>query len=307
MDKTDMSLILLLIQNSRLSYAELADKLNLSINAVHKRIQQLIETDVIHKFTAKVSIPTSQAILVYIFGTSQLASFHDLPEKLRSNGSIYWLAIGSGKFIYTGAFIRNLSELEPLISFIKKQAELTEPTVGISQPIPMPGGLKPTDLALCDLDYRVISSLRDNSRKAIADVATELGVSAKTVRRRLNRMIKNNLIELTMEWYPDKSDDITTLMDLKLKPGSNLAAVGFQIQKNYGSNALFFWCYANIPDALTFVIWTNNMGELHRLREKIEREPDVISAVPYVLTTGYIFETWRDKLAQTMLSNSSTQ
>jgi DNA-binding Lrp family transcriptional regulator len=236
-----------------------------------------------------------------------MASFHDLPEKLRSHGSIYWLAIGSGKFIYTGAFIRNLSELEPLISFIKKQAELTEPTVGISQPIPMPGGLKPTDLALCDLDYRVISSLKDNSRKAIADVATELGVSAKTVRRRLNRMIKNNLIELTMEWYPDKSDDITTLMDLKLKPGSNLAAVGFQIQKNYGSNALFFWCYANIPDALTFVIWTNNMGELHRLREKIEREPDVISAVPYVLTTGYIFETWRDKLAQIMLSNSSTQ
>jgi Lrp/AsnC family leucine-responsive transcriptional regulator len=74
MDKTDMSLILLLLQNSRLSYAELADKLNLSINAVHKRIQQLIETDVIRKFTAKVSIFATQAIPVYIFGTSQQAS-----------------------------------------------------------------------------------------------------------------------------------------------------------------------------------------------------------------------------------------
>ena len=122
MDKTDMSLILLLLQNSRLSYAELADKLNLSVNAVHKRIQQLIETDVIHKFTAKVSILASQAIPVYIFGTSQLASFKDLPDKLRSHGSIYWLAIGSGKFLYIGAYIRNLAELEPIISFIKKEA-----------------------------------------------------------------------------------------------------------------------------------------------------------------------------------------
>jgi DNA-binding Lrp family transcriptional regulator len=44
MDKTDMSLIMLLAANSRLSYAKLAEKLGLSVNAVHKRIQLLIET-----------------------------------------------------------------------------------------------------------------------------------------------------------------------------------------------------------------------------------------------------------------------
>ena len=94
-----MSLIMFLIQNSRRSYAELADKLNLSTNAVHKRVQQLIETQVIHKFTAKVSILASQTISIYIFGSSALSNFHNLPEKLKTHGSIYWLAIGSGKFI----------------------------------------------------------------------------------------------------------------------------------------------------------------------------------------------------------------
>jgi DNA-binding Lrp family transcriptional regulator len=307
MDKTDMSLILFLIQNSRLSYAELADKLNLSVNAVHKRIQQLIETDVIRRFTAKVSILASQAISIYIFGTSQLANFKDLPDKLRSHGSIYWLAIGSGKFLYIGAYIRNIAELESLISFIKKEAGLSEPTIGISQPVQIPpGSFKPTDLTLCDLDYQIINSLKDNARKAIADIANELGVSSKTVRRRLNRMIKNYLIELTVEWYPDKSDDITTLMDLRLKPESNLAVVAHHFLKNYSTNALFYWSFANIPNALTLVIWTNSMGELYKLRERIEKEPDVISAVPYILCTGYILKTWRDNLAQTMMSNSST-
>ena len=302
-----MNLILLLLQNSRLSYAELADKLNLSVNAVHKRIQQLIETDVIHKFTAKVSMLASQAIPIYIFGTSQLPNFKDLPDKLRSHGSIYWLAIGSGKFLYIGAYIKNLSELEPTISFIKKEAGICEQTVGIAQPPQMPLiNLKPADLTLCNLDYQIISSLRGDARKAIGDIANELGISSKTVRRRLNRMIKNNLIELTLEWYPDKSDDITTLMDLRLKPESNIANVAYQILKKYSTNALFYWSFANIPNAVTFVIWTNSMGELDKLHERIEKEPEVISAVPYILCTGYIFETWRDNLAQTMLSTSST-
>ena len=220
MDKTDMSLILLLLQNSRSSYAELADKLSLSVNAVHKRIQQLIEADVIHRFIARVSLLSSQGLTVYVSGTSQLEITKDLPDKLCLNGSIFWLALSSAKYIYTGAYIRNISELEPLISYVKKEASISEPTVGILQPFQATSGIKPADLELCKLDYRIINALKDDSRRNLADVATELGVSAKTVRRRLDRMTKNDLIELTLEWYPDKSDDIITLMDVKLKPDS---------------------------------------------------------------------------------------
>jgi Lrp/AsnC family leucine-responsive transcriptional regulator len=306
MDKTDMSLILLLLQNSRLSYAELADKLSLSVNAVHKRIQQLIETDVIHKFTAKVSLLSSQGITVYISGTSQLENLSNLPDKIRKHGSIYWLAVGSAKFIYTGALIRNISELEPLISYIKKEVDIAEPTVGILQQFLAPLNLKPTDLSLCTLDYRIINALKDDSRRSIADVANELGISSKTVRRRLDRMIKNSLIELSLEWYPDKSDDITTLMDVKLKPNFNAVTTAYQIQKKYAEHILFYWNFANLSNSITFVVWTNSMGELHKIREKLEKEPEVLSAVPYVLCTGYIFENWRDRLAQTILSTSST-
>jgi DNA-binding Lrp family transcriptional regulator len=311
LDKTDMSLIMLLSANSRLSYAELAEKLKLSVNAVHKRIQQLIEAGVIKKFTAKVSILAAQAMVVYVFGTSQLGSFHDLPDKLREQGCIYWLAVGSGKFLYIGAYLKNITELEPLVSFVRKAAGLPEPTVGIMQPwvpwVPqVPVNVKPSDLALCGLDYRIIWSLKDDSRKAVADVAAELGVSAKTVRRRLERMVKNSLVEFSLEWYPDKSNDITTLMDLHLKPDADMHVVPYQILRKYSPNALYYWSYANIPSTLTFVIWTNSMGELQSLRENLEKEPAVASVVPNILYIGYIFETWRDRLAQDMRSSSST-
>ena len=295
-----MSLIMLLSANSRLPYAEMAEKLNLSVNAIHKRIQLLIETGVIRKFTAKVSLQSLAPIVVFVSGTSQLVSFQDLPGKLKAHGSIYWLAEGGGKFLYIGAYLRNLSELVGLIELVKKEAGLPEPTVRImaSAPLPVTPNPKSTDLTLYDLDYKIIRSLKDDSRKAVSDVATEVGASTKTVRRRLMRMTKNNLIELGLEWYPDKSNDIITLLDLHLKPDTDLGIIPYQILRKYAPNALFYWCFANVPNVVTYTVWTNSMNELQSLREKLEKEPGVASIVPNILYTGYIFSTWRDQLVE---------
>jgi Lrp/AsnC family leucine-responsive transcriptional regulator len=290
-----MILIMLLSANSRLSYAELAEKLNLSVNAVHKRIQLLIETGVIAKFTAKVSIFASNAIVVFLSGFSQLGSFQDLPDKLKAQGSIYWLAVGSGKYLYIGAYLRNLNELEQLVSYVKREAGIPEPTVGImsAAPVTLLPSRKGAETLLCDLDYRIIRSLSENSRKAISDVADELGVSAKTARRRLQIMIKNSLIELSIEWYPDKSNDIITLIDLHLKPSVDLSEA-YSILKRYSPNALFYFSFMNIPNLVTFVVWANSMIELQNIREGLEKEENVASVTPNILLKGYIFNTWRD-------------
>jgi DNA-binding Lrp family transcriptional regulator len=297
MDKTDVTLIQLLLVNSRLSYGALAEKLGLSVNAVHKRIHSLIETGVIRKFTAKLGALAVNFVNVFIWGTSQLNSLQGLPDKLKTQGSIYWLAVGGGKYLYIGAYLRNINELEPLVSYIRKEAGITDPTVGImaALPLPFPANLESIDTTLCDLDYRIIGSLRDNARKAISDVADELGVSAKTVRRRLARMIKNWLIELSVEWYPDASNDIITLFDLRLKPNTDID-IAYKILRKYSPNVLFFWSFANIPNTLTFAVWTNSMKELQSIRENLEKEAGVLSIVPNILYTGYIFSTWRDQI-----------
>jgi len=297
MDKTDIILLQLLLVNSRLSYARLAETLGLSVNAVHKRIQSLIEAGVIHKFTAKLGPLAANFVNVFISGTSRLSSFQDLPDKLKTQGSIYWLTLGGGKYLYVGAYLKRIDELESLVSYIKKEADMPEPTVGIlSYPSSMfPADPAPKDLALYDLDYQIISSLKDNSRKAVSDVADELGVSAKTVRRRLSRMIEHFLIELSLEWYPDASNDIITLFDVHLKPDADMSKAQ-SIPQKYSPNMLFWWSFMNIPGVLTCAVWTNTMKELQEIREKLEKEEDILSVVPNILYVGYIFETWRDQI-----------
>jgi Lrp/AsnC family leucine-responsive transcriptional regulator len=299
MDKTDVVLIQLLLVNSRLSYAELAEKLNLSVNAVHKRIQLLIESGVIRKFNAKLGLMAFPFVTVFIWGASQLTSVQGLPDKLATHGSIYWLAVGGGKFLYIGACLRNINELSQLVSYVKEVAAISEPIVGLvdAQPVPSMLGSKSLETSLCDLDYKIIRSLQNNSRKPLSEVAEELGVSTKTVRRRLNRMVKNYLIDLSVEWYPDTSNDIITIMELRLKSDTDSNLV-FQIFRAYSPHMLFFWSYANLANTATFAVWTNTMKELQGIREAIEKEPGVASVAPNILYVGYIFKTWRDEIPE---------
>jgi DNA-binding Lrp family transcriptional regulator len=298
MDKTDVILCQLLLANSRLSYRELAEKLDLSVTAVHNRIQSLIDIGIIRKFTASVSIFAQNAIHVFIFGASKTNSITNLKLKMEKQGSIYWLAVGGGNVLYVGAYLRNISELEPLVRFVKETAEIPEPTVGLTGS-PMPPLLKNVTKNikndLCELDYKIIRSLKDDSRKPTSDVAEEVGVSTKTVRRRLTHMINNFLIQFSIEWYPDASNDIMSIFHITLKDDANPNTPNALLQKHY-PNTLFYWSFANIPNAYVFMIWTPTTKELKDIRESIESEPAIQSVGPNIIYTGYIFPTWQNQI-----------
>ena len=295
MDKTDVILCQLLLVNSRLSYRELGDKLNLSVTAVHNRIQSLIQLGVVRKFKAQLSLVVKNGIHVLVFGFSKANSIRDLNPILEKNGSIYWLAIGGGNMFYVGAYLKNIAELEGLVRFIKETAQMPEPTVGITvSPIPpfMKISTHP-ETKLCELDYKIVRSLKDNSRKPTSEIAKELCVSAKTVRRRLNRMINNYLVSLSMDWYPDASNDIISAFHVQLKPEADPNTANVIWQKHY-PNAIFYWGFSNIPNTYLFLAWTPTAKELRDMRESLENEPAVQAVSPNILYTGYIFPTWLD-------------
>jgi DNA-binding Lrp family transcriptional regulator len=297
MDKTDVILSLLLLINSRRSYRELADALNLSVTAVHNRIQSLIQAGIIRKFTAKVNIAATGALHVLVFGTSKASQLTDLRANLEKHGSVYWLAVGGGNYLYVGAYLKSINELEALVNYVKEAANIPEPTVGITTyhvnaPIAV---LEKTDKHLFKLDYQIINALKDDSRKATSDIAEELGVSAKTVRRRLTNMIKNSMVELSIEWYPDASNDIMSVFHVRLKPEADKNAVDTLCRK-YFPNVMFSWGFSNIPNTYLFFVWTGTSKELRNLRECLEHEKAVQSVTPNVIFTGYIFPTWRDQI-----------
>jgi DNA-binding Lrp family transcriptional regulator len=296
MDKTDVILSSLLLANSRTPYRELADKLNLSANAVHKRIMSLIDSGVIRKFTAKISLSALQTIVVILHGKSEAESVANLHVKLGTHGSIYWVTLGGGNYMIIGAYLRSMQEIEALVEYVKKEALIQNPIIGIFSSAST--SLRPSsENTLHPLDRQIIYVLRNDSRMPISDVAEEVRVTAKTVRRRLSFMTKNELVEFSIEWFPDTSNDIITTMQLRLKPDANKSIVA-SILKRYFPNVLFCYQFINIPNELLCFVWTNTMKELKEIQQRLEREKTVASIVSNILYTGYIFDTWRDELVR---------
>ncbi len=295
-DSIDIVLALTLLQDSRTSYQKLADQLGLSVNAVHKRIQSLMAQGIIRKFNARISLSSLKALNVLVYGNSKAAAPTKLHNLLGTQGSIYWVAYSGGNYLYIGAYLKDISQLDSLVGYIKKKAEIPEPTVGIESSGLLQASTYSAEAEpLYPIDYRIIHSLRDNSRKPLSDVAEEVGISAKTARLRLARMIKYHLVEFSLEWYPDASNDIITIFHTRLKPSAEKNVAG-HLFKEYAPNVIVCWPFSNLPNEMLVITWTDSVKKLRELEGKLEADQSLESVTPNILYSGYVFDTWRDKL-----------
>jgi len=291
-DKTDVTLCLFLMSNSRVPYHELASRLGLSINAIHKRMKALTDSGIIRTFTARPSLAYLKAISVWVFGRSEAAHPAEVHVRLKNNDSTYWVANSGGGYIYVGGYLRDLSELDSYVTFVKKQAEMGEPTVGI---IPAQPNRFPNE-RLHALDYQILASLHHDSRKPVTDVASDVRASAKTVHRRLERMVEKGLVDFAIDWYPDASNDILALCHVNVEEKADRAEVRSSLKQSFSQNVLIDIVFSNLPNQLTLFLWTNSMRQMDDLREGVGRTKGVGSVMMNVLQIGYMFDTWRDEL-----------
>ena len=290
MDRTDISLCLFLLANSRTPYHELAAKLGLSINAVHKRIGAMVNQGIIRAFTAHPSLLSVGAVSVWVYGRSEAAHPGDAHARLKADDRTYWVANSGGGYLYVGGYLRNISELDGFVSFVRREGELSDPAVGIVPAMGSnPGSLRP-------LDYQIIASLRRDSRKPATDVASEVNASAKTVHRRLEWMAEKGLVEFSLDWYPDKSNDIVALCHIDVGRGSERQQVLSSLRKKFSDNILVEMMFSNLPNVIVLFMWTNSMRQMEDLRKGVEGVEGIESAMLNVLQIGYLFDTWRDDL-----------
>lgn len=138
-----------------------------------------------------------KSLWVLIFGTSNTKSMDAVSNELGQHESVKFVGITGGKFLYITAFLRDISELQDFGGYVPRTAHISEPTIGI---INIPCLTLPEPLT--SIDYKILKTLNRDAKKPITDIAEDVGLSAKTVRKQLNRMIENKLATFTIEWTP---------------------------------------------------------------------------------------------------------
>ena len=292
MDETDFFLLKNFLENSRVTYRELADMTKISVSAIHKRIRKLEDDGLINTFIARPSSIALKYLTILIYGTSNAKSMDSVSKELGQHESIFYIGISGGKFLQISGFLRDISELQDFSSYVSRTAQISEPTIGI---LNVPYMTTPEPLT--SIDFKILKTLNRDARKAITDVADDIGLSAKTVRKRLDRMIENNLVSFTIELTVHKILFLT-VFHLYLNEGSNMYSTIQHLTQKYSKNVVYCLNYSNIPNFITLHTWAKNTQESQRIQEELQKEgfKDVI---PHIFLTARWYECWVDELLRT--------
>lgn len=209
LDEIDKGILFGLLFNCRTPYRNLAQQFNMTANAVKKRIQKLIDTGVIVRFTAELSPAMVDgenylAILSTDGGENEEELLHLLGSHMLVrevgvlSGSIYLLMgtfIGSESLKDLGSYLRGLQNVErvEIHSLVKdalhgRKAELTK------------------------LQLRVLRCLTEDPRMPIKRVSETTGLTVRRTRTIINSLLKSGAVSLGIRWNLSAGDAFVFLL-----------------------------------------------------------------------------------------------
>jgi len=300
MDATDIRLCQLLLQDSRTPYRDLAEKVNITVQAVYKRIQVMQEMKIVSNFHASITVGYLNAVNTVMVGKSGSLSRDETAKALSKDDRIHRAMPLAGNLLLVESVLRDISELEPHMEFVKKAGQMSTMMMGImgtTQFGNVPINQRPEErFEFTPLDYAIIASLQTDSRKAVVDIAGELKVSAKTVKRRLDRMVAEKVIEFSMTYHPGFAGGAAAVVILDLKSGSDKSTVRRGVLELIGPKLIYMTTFVNLPDTVLAVVYCGTMMECNDMMERVAKIEGVDKYTQHIVQFGYEFETWRDRM-----------
>ncbi|MFX1419651.1 MAG: Lrp/AsnC family transcriptional regulator [Promethearchaeota archaeon] len=300
MDDIDLKIILLLMNNSRLAYREISDHLGLSVNAVYKRVQTLIDIRAIEKFTARLKPYAINAIYTFIFGQSNAQDIDKAITELGKHDNTWQIILSSRNYVYIGSMVEDIHQLDEYTSFVSQTIEFQSPKIGLlsgvqyTAPIPyiVP---KSRSMNYDKLDLEIIRSLHKDSRKPISEIADDVNSTSNTVRRRLDRMIEEGIIELSINFNPEETNDIFALFQITVNPSVDKNQFAQFLNEKYHPNLFYCWTFSNLPNLIICWVWANTNKELTDLVENIKKE-NIDSIIFDIMYKVFYFDTWKEQI-----------
>lgn len=138
MEEIDRAIVAALTHDGRLSYTDLAEKVGLSVSAVHQRVRRLEQRGVIKGYAARVDLPALNLPLTAFVAIRPLdpSQPDDAPDRLAQLGEIESCYSVAGEDFYLLLVrVASPTDLERLLQEIRTAANVTtRTTVVLSTP-----------------------------------------------------------------------------------------------------------------------------------------------------------------------------
>jgi DNA-binding Lrp family transcriptional regulator len=193
-DEYDIFILRILARNCRTSFRSIGLDLGITTNTVKNRIKNLIKNKIIQRYVIHINY----AILGYkmncIVVVCDIINPHNIVEKFSTFGSVYLHVDCLGGTSVFGIVIRkSTADLESLLSSAIRPETLCNIFAG---------ELESRAVALTSTDLRIIKYLLSEPRMKNEDMAKLISVSLKTVKRRLEFMRRNHVLDFGIVYNP---------------------------------------------------------------------------------------------------------
>ena len=194
MDSVDRKIVDFLAINCRISLQELSKRTGVSAYEVKKRIDVLLNTDLIHNFTTLLSpLITNEELSIAILEFNIVPKEKEILKVLASNPSVW-------------KFYRALEDKYVIFSFYFEQDELSKlawmlrslPGIGYVEMFSRFSRYWGGKLELTDVHKQILRCLIKDARMSVANIAKMTGLETNTVIDSINLMRESETVLLTI-------------------------------------------------------------------------------------------------------------
>jgi len=293
LDDLDISILKMLTTNSRMSDHSMAKMLQVTTNTVKNRIRKLMKEGVLQGFETHLSATFFNAthcwLSAQLYGNEPEGK---IVEELGEIDKVSFIMPTTEKLMLIAMDFFNSTDLDNTIQQISGRKGITEIQTYIysSQHLHKKIDISP-------LDWKIIKSIRFNSRKSPSEIARECGISTRTVNRRLRRLYNGGVVHHIITFDPMASKGtivygIFVEYDVRVPRDRIVKSIASSVK-----NLFNHFVMVNSPTIL-MIFFGKRFSDIHDNENAIKAGEGVRSIKTYFCTKVYHFKDWRDKLIE---------
>jgi len=293
LDDLDFSILKMLSTNSRISDHRIAKRLQVTTNTVKNRIGKLKEEGVLLGFETHLSATSFNATHCWL--AAELYENKPGEKIIKEIGEIekvsFIMPTTENLMVISMDFF-NSTDLDNTIQQLSRKKGITgiQTYIYSSHPLHMKIDMSP-------LDWKIVKSIRFNSRKSPSQIAEDCRVSTRTVNRRLKRLHDGGVIHYTIALNPMASKGtivhgIFVEYDVGVPRDRVVKSITSSVK-----NLFNHFIMVNSPTVM-MIFFGTRFSDIHGNELAIKAVEGVRSIKTYFCTKVYYFRDWRDKLIE---------
>jgi DNA-binding Lrp family transcriptional regulator len=259
-DGTDIEIMELLTKDCRLSYREIALTLGITTNTVKRRTKNLVSRRVIEDFLVRVNLGAFGYSNICNLTIKHIGNKEKIRGYLQNVGYVFLegdCVGGISRFV-----VASKEGIDNALEFLPEK-------VRHLQLIDIFIGEWESDFVFTTNDLRIMKCLIQKPRMKVKDIAQAIHVSQKTVKRRIDAMLYNRVIDFTIFVNPREMKgyvNVGIFIHVKKKYYEEVTK---EIYKEIKDLLVFGSPYENL-DTMGLNLYVENMWEIERIQTKAE-------------------------------------